>query len=149
MLKMSSRSTYALKALIYLVRHASNRTESLHTVAEAQNIPLPYLEQIFSKLKKSGLVEAIRGPHGGFKLARAADQISLAQIIMAMEGDFEPVLCSYPENRTADCHEVGDCTSRTLCNELDGALLHVLSSKTLGLMCQEAENIHHQERRTA
>lgn len=76
-------------------------------IAKEQNIPLSYLEQIFLKLKNSGIVNAIRGPQGGFKLAKSADDITLADVVGALEGPFQPVLCSFPEKNSSQCREVG------------------------------------------
>ena len=142
MLKMSTKSTYAVRALIHLARNRSEQPENLHRIADEQRIPLPYLEQIFSKLKKAGIVKAVRGPHGGFLLEKSPDAINLAQVISALEGPFEPVLCSFPENRSEDCHEVDGCTSRLLCHELDGALLQVLTSKTLRALSEARVTLH-------
>lgn len=142
MLKLSTKSTYAIKALVYLASRKDRQPQNLMAAAENQGIPHPYLEQIFSKLKKAGIVKAVRGPRGGFQLARAPETINLAEIIAALEGAFEPVLCSYPENRSDNCHEVAGCLSRSLCNELDGTLLHVLTGKTLQTMLDEAVHLH-------
>jgi Rrf2 family protein len=113
----------------------------LPDIAERQHIPLPYLEQIFSKLRRAGLVEAVRGPQGGYTLARKPGDISLADIISVLEGPIEPILCSMPENRHPHCHEEDGCASRTLCNELDGELKRILSRNTLGTLCGEAKKI--------
>jgi Rrf2 family protein len=143
MMKVSSRSTYAIRALLSLSRLGGTATTPLARIAETQNIPLPYLEQIFAKLRKAGVVEAVRGPQGGYRLARPAAEITLAQIINSLEGPMEPVLCTIPENRTPDCHEVDGCLSRLLCSEIDGALNKVLSEKTLASLSGEAEKLGH------
>ncbi|OVE78429.1 hypothetical protein BVX98_00265 [bacterium F11] len=142
MMKLSTKTTYALRALIHLVRYSNGKPENLHTVSQRQNIPLPYLEQIFSKLKKADLVTAIRGPRGGFQISKPLDEINLFMIITALEGPFEPMLCSYPENQSSNCHEIAGCLSQTICNELDGAVMNILSNKTLGKICQEAARMH-------
>lgn len=142
MFKMSTKSTYALRALIHMARSANSGPENLHRISKIQNISLPYLEQIFSKLKKSGLVKAIRGPQGGFELTKKPTDINLAEIVAALEGPFKPVLCSFPERNSENCREVEGCVSRSVCFELDGALLQVLTTKTLGKLCEEAERLH-------
>jgi Rrf2 family protein len=142
MIKMSTRSTYALKALIDLARYAHDRPERLNAIAERQHIPLPYLEQIFSKLKKAGLVQALRGPQGGYQLSKSTTDISLADIVTALEGPLGPALCSQPEKRSSTCHDVDGCLSRHMCNELDGAIHHVLRKNTLASLCGEAERLN-------
>ena len=139
MMKVSSRVTYGVRALVYLARSGNDHTVPLARIAETQKIPLPFLEQIFSKLRKSGVVEAVRGPQGGYRLAMDAAKITLAQVVGSLDGPAEPVLCTMPENRTPDCHEVDGCFNRLICNELDGALNKILSDKTLAGLAVEAD----------
>jgi Rrf2 family iron-sulfur cluster assembly transcriptional regulator len=134
MLKVSTKSTYAVRALLQLALERAETPIRLAGLAKKQAIPLPFLEQIFSKLRRAGVVASVRGPQGGYKLARTPDNISLADIIVALEGPLEPVLCTLPQNRTPDCHEVEGCYSRHVCKELDGELNRVLSKNTLGAM---------------
>lgn len=141
MIKMSTKSTYALKALIDLARFSSTKPVRLSNIAQRQRIPLPYLEQIFSKLKKAGLVEALRGPQGGYKLSRPMDDISLADIVTTLEGPLQPLLCSQPEMRSSTCHDVEGCLSRFVCNELDGAVHQILKKNTLGSFFKGVTNV--------
>jgi Rrf2 family protein len=136
MIKVSSKSTYALRALMDLSQHADGTPIRLPEIADRQHIPLPFLEQIFSTLRKAGLVQAVRGPQGGYHLTKAPHEITLGDIITATEGPLEPVLCSMPENRTPNCHDVDGCVSRLLCCELDGALKEILARNTLASLAQ-------------
>lgn len=142
MMKVSTRSTYAIRALIHLGRQMNSDPVRLADIAERQRIPLPYLEQIFSKLKKAGLVQAVRGPQGGYRLSRNPADITLQDIIVTLEGPLKPVLCSMPENYSADCHKIEGCLSRLICNEIDGELNRILSKNTLESMCGEANRLH-------
>ena len=144
MMKVSTRSTYAIRALIYLGRQADGRPVRMADIAGTQDIPLPYLEQIFSKLRKAGLVQAVRGPQGGYRLARDASSITLQDIIVSLEGPLSPVLCSMPENYSPNCHDVEGCLSRLICSELDGELSRILSRNTLGALCGQADRAHQQ-----
>ena len=143
MMKVSTRSTYAIRALLYLARAEAGETVALGRIAETQKIPLPYLVQIFSRLRKAGLVEAVRGPQGGYRLSRQPAEVTLAQIVYALEGPAQPVLCTMPENRSDHCHEVDGCLSRLLCCEIDGALDQILSNKTLASLGGEADRLGH------
>jgi Rrf2 family protein len=143
MLKASTKSTYAIRALLFLARSSASEIVALGHIAKAEKIPLPYLVQIFSQLRKTGLVEAVRGPQGGYRLSRAPGEITLAQVVYSLEGPPEPVLCTRPENRSPDCHEVDGCLSRLLCCEIDGALNQILSNKTLASLTGEAERLGH------
>lgn len=90
-MNLSSRSEYALLALVYLARHESDGFVSVHTIATAQGIPPKYLEQILLVLKLSKYLRSHKGKLGGFKLARPADRISLAEIIRLFDGALAPV----------------------------------------------------------
>jgi len=142
MLKVSTKTTYAVRAMIDLSQSSKTQPEHLAKVAERQKIPLPFLEQIFSRLKKAGLVIAVRGPFGGYQLGTDPHQVTLGDIVTALEGPIEPVLCSQPQNRSEQCHDVDGCLSRLLCNELDGAVFDILRKNTLADLAGEAERLH-------
>ncbi len=139
MMRMSTKSTYAVRALIDLIQHSEGKPVRLADIARRQGIPLPFLEQIFLKLKKAGIVTAIRGPQGGYTTEKSPKEVSLADIVTILEGPLEPVLCSHPENLSATCHKVEGCLSRVLCNELDGQLLKVLAKNTLAKLSGDAQ----------
>ncbi len=141
MMKVSTKSTYAIRALVDLARSSQEHPERLASIADRQNIPLPFLEQIFSKLKNAGLVQAVRGPQGGYTLAKKPDDVSLADIVTVLEGPIEPVLCSQPHNKSENCHQVDGCMSRHVCSELDGAVYQILASNTVGKLLLESERL--------
>ncbi len=149
MLKVSTKSTYALRALLQLARESADKPIGLAGLAKKQAIPLPFLEQIFSKLRRAGVVHSVRGPSGGYKLAKQPTEISLADIVIALEGPLEPVLCTLPENRSPECHEVDGCSSRHVCKELDGELNRVLSKNTLAVMLTQKDHFYLQETKGA
>jgi Rrf2 family protein len=127
--------------MLDLARSGQEHPERLAAIAERQEIPLPYLEQIFLKLKNAGLVQAIRGPQGGYQLTKKPDEITLAEVVTVLEGPIQPVLCSQPQNRSDHCHDTEGCVSRSVCNELDGAVFQILSQNTIGKMMGEAERL--------
>lgn len=141
MLKLSTKTTYAVRALIDLARSSTGTPVRLSQIADRQNIPLPFLEQIFSKLKNAHVVSAIRGPQGGYQLAQQAANITLGDLVSILEGPIEPVLCTHPENRSEVCHEVEGCMSRKICSEIDGAVMNILNRNTLETMCNEADQL--------
>jgi Rrf2 family protein len=138
MMKVSTRSTYAIRALVYLARTPGEKPTRLASIAEKQKIPLPYLAQIFSKLRKAGLVESVHGPQGGYRLTKNPYEITLSKIVQSLEGPLEPVLCSMPENKSPQCREVEGCISRIVCNEIESELSRVLSRNNLGVLCGNA-----------
>jgi Rrf2 family transcriptional regulator, cysteine metabolism repressor len=89
-MRMTSRSEYALLALIYLARNDSADYVTAETIATAQKIPLSFLEQILLALKRARFVLSSKGQRGGFRLARAADEMSIADIIRLFDGALAP-----------------------------------------------------------
>jgi Rrf2 family protein len=89
-MKLTSRSEYALLALVYLARHEADGYISVETVALAQNIPPKFLEQILLALKRAHFLRSTKGQRGGYHLAKPADQIALAEIIRLFDGALAP-----------------------------------------------------------
>ena len=90
-MKLTSRSEYALLALVYLARHDANGYISVDTIAQAQSIPPKFLEQILLALKRAHFLRSSKGQHGGYHLAKAPEQISLAEIIRLFDGALAPL----------------------------------------------------------
>jgi Rrf2 family cysteine metabolism transcriptional repressor len=89
-MKLTSRSEYALLALVYLNRHDDNGLVSVETIALAQGIPAKYLEQILLALKRAKYLRSSKGQHGGYRLAKPASKISLAEVIRLFDGALAP-----------------------------------------------------------
>ncbi|HUV86056.1 MAG TPA: Rrf2 family transcriptional regulator [bacterium] len=89
-MKLTTRSEYALLALLYLTRHYSEKYNTVETVATAQHIPHKYLEQIMLALKRARFVRSSKGQHGGYKLAKPAADITLAEIVRLFDGALAP-----------------------------------------------------------
>lgn len=85
LMKLSTKGRYAMVALADLAMASGDDHVSLAEISKRQDISLPYLEQLFVKLRRAGLVEAVRGPGGGYKLARSADQIRISDVMQAVE----------------------------------------------------------------
>ena len=85
LLKLTTKGRYGLRAVIDLAMYAKNEPVSLSDVAERQNISISYLEQLISKLKKAGIVQSTRGAQGGYALAKEPEEISVGEILRALE----------------------------------------------------------------
>src|SRR4051794_39429081 len=92
-MKMSTKGRYAVMAMIDIGEHSAGRPVSLGEIAERQNISQEYLEQLFGKLRKAGLVESARGPGGGYRLARGASEIPVSLIIEAVDEPLRVTRC--------------------------------------------------------
>lgn len=115
-MQLSSKGRYAVMAMADLAKHSDGNAVPLSAIAERQELSLPYLEQIFNKLRRASLVESSRGPGGGYQLVSAPHEISISDIMLAVE---EPV-------KMTRCHleEMGGCVgdSRCLTHDLWRAL---------------------------
>ena len=104
-MRLTTRGRYAVTAMLDLTLHAQDKPISLADISERQSISLSYLEQLFSRLRQSGLVSSVRGPGGGYHLGRASDGIFVAQIIDAVNESID----------TTNCQGKGDCQGGEIC----------------------------------
>ena len=89
-MKLTTRSEYALLALVYLARNETEGFISIDTIAKAQSIPPKFLEQLMLALKRAHFLRSAKGQHGGYALAKAADQITLAEVVRLFDGALAP-----------------------------------------------------------
>lgn len=92
-MRLSTKGRYAVMAMADLARNGRERAVSLAEIAARQEISLSYLEQLFARLRKSGLVRSVRGPGGGYRLARAADETAVADIVLAVDEPIRATRC--------------------------------------------------------
>ena len=104
-MRLPTKGRYAVTAMIDLTLHAKNKPISLAEISGRQSISLSYLEQLFSKLRQSGLVMSVRGPGGGYRLAIPSEEIFVAQIINAVNESID----------TTSCQGKGDCQGGDIC----------------------------------
>lgn len=92
-MRLSTKGRYAVMAMADLARNGADRAVSLAEIATRQEISLSYLEQLFARLRKSGLVKSVRGPGGGYRLARAAHETAVAEIVLAVDEPIRATRC--------------------------------------------------------
>ena len=92
-MKLSTKGRYGLKAIIDLAIYSTDAPVSIHSISVRQEISERYLEQIIARLKRAGLVVSARGAGGGYQLARPVAEISVGDVLYALEGDLNPVDC--------------------------------------------------------
>jgi len=127
-MKLSSRSRYGFRAILELALAYGDGPLQIKKIAENQDISNKYLEQLVAMLKTAGLVRSVRGPRGGYTLARPPAQIRLDEIFVTLEGPLVAVECL---EHPSFCPRCSDCMTRRLWAEMQEALLGVLRSKTL------------------
>jgi Rrf2 family iron-sulfur cluster assembly transcriptional regulator len=133
-MKLGTRARYAVMAMVDLAQHGDGGPVSLAEIARRQEISLAYLEQLFAKLRRGGLVKSVRGPGGGYLLARARDDTRIADIILAVEEPIEAVRCK-PGAALGCRGDRGRCLTHDLWEELSRQIHLYLSSVSLGDVC--------------
>jgi len=127
-MRLTTKGRYAVTAMLDLALHATDRPITLADISQRQGISLSYLEQLFSRLRKQGLVTSARGPGGGYRLSRAADEINVAAVITAVDEKVHVTKC---EGR-GDCQNGEACLTHELWCDLSAQIYNFLDSITLG-----------------
>ena len=126
-MKLTTKGRYAVTAMLDLALHGQEGPVSLAEISTRQEISLSYLEQLFSKLRKHGLVTSTRGPGGGYSVARSLDDVAVSQIIGAVNESVDATQCAGKEN----CHSHGRCLTHDLWEGLSAQIEDFLSSVSL------------------
>ncbi|MCL7453524.1 MAG: Rrf2 family transcriptional regulator [Anaerolineae bacterium] len=132
MIQISTRGRYALRAMVDLAQYGAGESVLRQDIAERQEISADYVVQLFRRLKSAGLIESVKGPGGGYRLARDAATISAADVIQTVEGPFAVVHCALPgPNEEPLCHRVDCCATHLLWRQLSTTIAEFLGSVTL------------------
>ena len=135
-MRLSTKGRYAVMAMVDLAQYGDAGPVSLAEIAERQEISLSYLEQLFAKLRRGGLVKSVRGPGGGYLLAHHRDRTRIADIILAVDEPIHAIRCQ--PGATLGCR--GDrsrCLTHDLWEELSNQIHLYLSSVSLGDVCEK------------
>ena len=130
-MRLSTKGRYAVMAMADLAQHeAANKPVSLADIAQRQEISLSYLEQLFAKLRRGGLVKSVRGPGGGYRLSRPASELRISDVIVAVDEPIAATRCK-PGSAKGCTGQGARCVTHDLWEEL-GRQIHVfLSSVSL------------------
>jgi Rrf2 family cysteine metabolism transcriptional repressor len=124
--------------MVQLARHHGTGPASLAGIAAEEDLPRAYLEQLVVSLREAGLVVSTRGAHGGYELAREPDEISMSEVLRALEGPIAPMICASddPEHATT-CDRSARCTVNVLWVRVRDAITSTLESMTLADLAPE------------
>ena len=139
MLQVSQRTHYGLRAMTELAKAYGQGPRSLARIAEVEHLPVGYLEQLAIPLRRAGLIEATRGAHGGYQLARSPALVSVGEIVRALEGAVTPVECLSEDYPTGSCVRELGCLSRPIWQRVKDSIDQVLDSTTLADLCATAD----------
>jgi Rrf2 family transcriptional regulator, iron-sulfur cluster assembly transcription factor len=133
--KLSTRGRYAVMAMADLAQNSNNKPVTLADIAERQEISLSYLEQLFGKMRKAGLVASVRGPGGGYLLGRPPSELRVADIVLAVDEQIKATRCT--PGSPLGCHSHrGRCLTHDLWEELGNQIYLFLSAVTLADICE-------------
>ena len=139
-MKLSSKGRYGLRALIDLAMYSEEETVSISSIAARQHISDAYLEQLMAKLKKAGLVVSIRGAQGGYKLAKPAQEISVGDILRALEGNLEAVQCQGLSEEGCSGSEL--CVSKYVWQRINESISNTVDHIMLDTLVEESRAAH-------
>ena len=134
-MRLTTKGRFAVTAMIDVAMNGTHGPVTLAGVSERQKISLSYLEQLFGKLRRAGLVESVRGPGGGYNLARAAASISVADVILAVDEPIDTTQCGGLEN----CQEDRRCMTHELWTSLNTHIFSFLGNVNLGQLVAEQQ----------
>lgn len=150
-MKLTSKGRYAVTAMLDVAIHAVSGPVSLADISERQGISLSYLEQLFSRLRKQGLVSSVRGPGGGYRLGKCSAQIAVADVISAVDESINATKCSGEGN----CQGGSQCLTHYLWEDLSDRiedflknipLSELVEQRNVKMVSQRQDNIHKQKR---
>ncbi|MDN3653875.1 Fe-S cluster assembly transcriptional regulator IscR [Thalassotalea ponticola] len=134
-MKLTSKGRYAVTAMLDVAIHAESGPVPLADISERQGISLSYLEQLFSKLRKHGLVSSVRGPGGGYRLGRCTAKIAVADVIKAVDETVDATRCQGQGN----CQGGHKCLTHNLWNDLSERIADFLSNITLSELVNQGD----------
>src|ERR1051325_7555837 len=134
-MRLTTKGRFAVTAMIDVAMHNGHGPVTLAGVADRQKISLSYLEQLFGKLRRAGLVDSVRGPGGGYNLARAAEGVSVADIITAVDEPIDATQCG----GKANCMDDKRCMTHELGAGLNTHIFTFLSSVTLEQLVRQQD----------
>lgn len=131
-MRVGSRADYGLRAVVYLASlEKPDQPQQISAIAKRQQIPEDYLRQLLTQLRTAGVVRSVRGPHGGYMLARTPDSITMGEVIEVLEGPPEKMRCNFNDCGDPRCQLLGACEIRARWGAAVTAMIEVLHRTTL------------------
>ncbi|MFT7110311.1 MAG: Rrf2 family iron-sulfur cluster assembly transcriptional regulator [Psychrobacter glaciei] len=134
-MRLTTKGRYAVTAMLDLAIHGLKKPVSLNDISGRQGISLSYLEQLFAKLRRNDLVSSVRGPGGGYRLSRDGKEISIAQVVDAVNESMDATRC----NRKGDCQDGNQCLTHNLWMDLSDQIHEFLNDISIGDLIEKKE----------
>lgn len=135
-MRITALCEYAIRCLLVLARSENSHPVSTRAMVEIEGLSRDYVEQIMLRLRRAGLVESLRGVHGGYKLARSPEQISALDVVRALEHNCFEIICRRHVGSETGCADSESCAIRSLCLGLREATEGVLAEASLARMAE-------------
>lgn len=145
-MKLSTKGRYGLRAMVDLADHCEKAPVSISSISSRQDISVSYLEQLLAKLRKAGLVKSVRGAQGGYVLTRSASEISIGEILRALEGDLSPVNCSelnQEENGEKGCSGSQYCVTKYVWQRINSSIQDTVNNIWLSELVEDSRRIEY------
>ncbi len=136
-MKISARGRYSMQALFDLAHHSHGQPVPLHLIAQRQGLSLPFLEQIFNKLKKAGIVASVRGPKGGYIITRPCNEVSVGDVLRLTDSTFYAVVKEDPAGAKTAL-QADEKMNRLLWRQLSDHIASFMDGLTLADLCVES-----------
>ncbi len=140
-MRLSTQSRYGVRAIFDIAYHSDGAETQVKDISRRQGISPRYIEQIFQKLKRGGIIGSKRGPSGGYFLNKKPEEISLGEIIRITEGDINPVFCIDPRDKEKVCDKSSDCVTKFIWEEAGKRLKEYFDSVTIEDLCKMAKEM--------
>jgi len=135
-MKLSTRGKYGVRALFEIARNFGQGPLSIKEIAGRQKISLSYLEQILHRLGKAGIIESVRGPHGGYVLGRKPADVTIGDVVRSLEGPIALSHCLEP-GFSKECYQADDCVARMVWTKVGEKIEEALDSITFEHLLQQ------------
>ena len=135
-MRLSTKGQYAVRAIVNLARHKADKPVTLRDISDGEGISLSYLEQLFVKLRKGNIVKSVRGPGGGYMLAKPSASISVGEVISVVEEPLNPVACL--DNNSSGCERSQNCITQKVWKGLADKISEFLTSISIEDLSSEA-----------
>ncbi|HRU05788.1 MAG TPA: Rrf2 family transcriptional regulator [Candidatus Brocadiia bacterium] len=140
-MRITTKGRYAVRALLDLALFYERGPVNLQNICQRQHISADYLEQILRRLRNAGLVRSVRGPRGGFMLAKPPDQITVWQIVSLLSEPLDPAPCVDSCHKKKRCDRLDHCAAHVLWDDLHKHIADFLSKRTLRDLCDSARQL--------
>lgn len=138
-MRLSTKGRYGLMAMFQLALEYGNGPIPLKYIAEKQNLSESYLEQLFSTLRREGLLTSVRGAQGGYELSKKPEDITVGEVLRALEGDMAPADCA--GNDISECAMEDSCVTKLVLVKIKESIDEVIDSITLRHMVIDSEKL--------